>query len=227
MKVRAAVLVVSLLPLGAATSAFAATRPAPKPVCQIIKDATGDAAYNGVVPGTGNDDIVSADLASNGKTVTAVIRLAALDANDPQAPLGHNYIVTFGGKGAANTLFLAARTYATGTKFLYGYQGSDPTLPINISYPMGDATGTVNAAKKEIHISVANAAFAAQGSKLPVGSKLTSPAVLSYRIVGQGVVPSMQVGPQWVPLGGVSEPFDDAAGKSYVVGTPSCVKPGS
>jgi hypothetical protein len=226
MKVRAAILVLAMLPVGAATTAIAATKPKPKPVCNVVTDPKGDAAYNGVVPGEGNDDILSADVASDGKTLTAVLRLAALDASDPQAPLGHNYIITFSTKKAENVLFMAVRTYATGTKFLYGYEGSDPTLPLNISYPLGYTTGTVDRVKKEVRVSVPNAAFASQGTKFPIGTKLLGVGALSYRMVGQGIVPSMQVGPQWVPLGGVSEQFDDASGGSYTIGAKSCVIPG-
>ena len=58
MKLRATALVVCLLPLGVATTAHAVTKPAPKPVCQIVKDDTGDAMYNGAVPGDSNDDII-------------------------------------------------------------------------------------------------------------------------------------------------------------------------
>jgi hypothetical protein len=226
MKVRAAILVLALLPVGAASTALATTKPKPKPVCNIVTDPTGDAAYNGAVKGEGNDDIVSADIASDGKTLTAVMRLAALDSTDPQSPLGHNYIISFSTKKAENVLFMAVRTYATGTKFLYGYEGSDPTLPLNISYPIGYTTGTVDLVKKEVRVSVPNAAFASQGTKFPLGTKVLGLTAQSYRMVGQGVVPSMQVGPQWVPLGGVSEQFDDASGGSYTVGTRSCVTPG-
>lgn len=227
MKTRACLLALPLVLLGtggAFTVADAAKAPAP--VCNIVKDDTGDAKLV-AVPGGGNDDIVSADVASDGKTITGVIRLAALDANDPNAPLGHNYIVNFSAKGVENPLFVAARTYPTGTKFIFGYQSTDPTLPINISYPIGDATGTVDLAKKEIRISAPNAAFEPAGSKLALGTKLLGVGALSYRVAGQGLVPSQSVGGHFVPLGGLSEQFDNAAGGNYVVGTPSCVKPGA
>lgn len=227
MKVRAALVILALLPVGGATTALAATRAkVVKPVCNVIKDATGDEGFDGQVPGDGDDDIVSGDVSSDGKTVTAVLRLASLSANDPQSPLGHNYIVTFGAHGAENTLFLAARTYPTGTKYVFGYQTTDPTLPLNISKPIGDASGFVDLAKKEVHISAPNAAFAPAGSKLPKGSKLVGLGALSYRMAGQGLVPSQDAGGHWVPLGGLSEQFDDASGLAYVIGTPSCVKPG-
>jgi hypothetical protein len=227
MKVRAVLLVLALLPTGAATSALAATKAKPvKPVCNVIKDDTGDAALAGAVPGGADDDIVSADLSSDGKTVTAVVRMAALSANDPQSPLGRNYIVLFAAKGAEKLLFLSARTYPTGTQYVFGYQTDDETLPITISRPIGNASGFVDLAKKEVHISAPNAGFAPAGSKLPKATKLHSLEVRSYRMAGQGVVPSQEVGGQWVPVGGLSELFDDATGTGYVVGTPSCVKPG-
>jgi hypothetical protein len=225
MKVRAVLLVLALLPVGAASSALAVTRPKPKPVCNIMVDDTGDASYNNV-PGDGNDDIVSGDLASNGKTITAVIRLASLAQPDPMAPTGQGFFVRWNAKGSDNQLFLSARTFPTGTQFAYGYSGADPTSGINTSYTLGAATGVVDTAKKEIRISAPNASFAAAGSKLPLNTKLLSPVAEAYRIAGQGVVPSQTVGGQRVPIGGLLLMFDDAAGKSYVVGTPSCVTPG-
>ena len=225
MKTRAVLLALPLALLstgGALTVADAAKAP----VCNIVTDPAGDAGLS-AVPGEGNDDIVSADVASDGKTITGVLRLAALDANDPMAPFGHNYIVNFSAKGVENPLFLAARTYPTGTKFIFGYQSTDPTLPLNISYPIGDATGVVDLAKKEIRVSAPNAGFAPAGSKLTLGTKLLGVGALSYRIAGQGLVPSQSVGGHFVPLGGLSEQFDKAEGGNYVVGTPSCVKPGA
>jgi hypothetical protein len=223
MKVRAALLIVSLLPLGAAASAVAATKP--KPVCQIIKDAAGDAEYNGAVPGADGDDLTSADLASDGKKITAVLRLAAVAANDPMAPLGRGYFVEFGAKGSDSNLFLSARPYPTGTKFVYGYSAPDPNTGINTSYTIGDATGSVSPEKKEVRITAPNTGFAPSGTKLPKNTKLLTPTATVYRIAGQGLVPSQSVAGQRVPIGGLLLPFDDATGKNYTVGALSCVKP--
>jgi len=225
MKTRAYLLALPLLMLttgGALTVADAAV----KPVCKLIVDDAGDATYNNV-PGAAGDDIVSGDVASNGKTITGVIRLAALSSPDPTAPLGHGFFVEFGVKGVESLLFLSARTYPTGTKFVYGYSAADPNTGVNTSYTIGTATGVVDTAKKEVRISAPNAGFAPAGSKLPLKSKLLTPTAKSYRIGGQGVVPSQNVGPARAPLGGFLLPFDDAAGGSYLVGTPSCVKPGA
>jgi hypothetical protein len=226
MKLRATILVVSLLPLGAATSALAVTKPAAKPVCNIIKDASGDAEYNGAVPGDGNDDIVSADVASDGKKITAVLRLAALAQPDPMAPLGQGFFVEFGAKGSDSNLFLSARTYPTGTKYVFGYSAPDPNTGINTSYTIGDATGSIDTAKKQVRITAVNSAFAPAGSKLTKGTKLLVPTATTYRIAGQGLVPSQSVAGTRVPIGGLLLPFDDASGKTYTVGTLSCVKPG-
>src|SRR3982751_4828473 len=99
MKTRVALLATSLLVtggIGAASTASAkpAKAKAVKPVCNLVQDAKGDAGANNI-PGADGDDIVSADVASDATTLTGVIRLAALQANDPQAPFGRNYSVLF------------------------------------------------------------------------------------------------------------------------------------
>lgn len=212
-------------------SAQAAVRP-PKPVCNIITDPSGDAGVSPVTtgpkaPGSSNEDIVSGDVSSDGRTITAVLRLAGLAQPDPQAPLGQGFFMEFGVKGAANLLFLSARTYPNGTQYVFGYSGADPNTGINTSYTIGTATGAIDTAKKEVRISVANAAFAPAGSKLPKGVKITSPTAKTYRILGQSAVPSQSVGGTRVPVGGLLLTIDDAIGLNYTVGVGSCVKPGS
>jgi hypothetical protein len=226
MKTSAVVLAATLAAGCAGTGALAATRPVPKPVCHIIKDDAGDAQYNNV-PGDGNDDVVSGDLASDGKTVTGVVRLAALAQPDPMAPFGQGFFVRFTPRGTDKVLFVSARTYPQGTSFVYGYAAPDPNTGVNTSYTLGTATGVVDTAKKEVRISAPAAGFAAAGVKLTRGLKLVSPTADTWRLVGQGVVPSQEVGGTRVPLGGVLLPFDDASGPAYVVGTPSCVKLGA
>lgn len=220
VKVRSALLVLALLPaLGGGVAQAAAA----KKVCNIVQDETGDAVLV-AVPGNDSDDIVSADLASDGKTLTAVVRTAGYTNPDPEAPLGRHYLVELDAKGADTTLFLSARTYPQGTKFFYGYSGVN--VVVNTSYTQGEAQGFVDAAKHEVHISVPVSVFKDHGAKFLKGTKVTPTKVTVYRMLGQGVVPSQQVGPVWAPLGGLSEGFDEASGKSYVVGTKSCVTPG-
>ncbi len=74
-------------------------RPPPKPTCNILTDKPGDAVDTNIgpidLPNDDNLDILSADIASNAKTVTAVIRLTALSTTDNNAPTGREYSITF------------------------------------------------------------------------------------------------------------------------------------
>jgi hypothetical protein len=226
MKTSALLLSGSLVLVGCAGWASAA--PKAKPVCNLVQDAKGDAGYNNV-PGADGDDIASADIASNGTTITGVLRAAAITANDPQAPLGRNYTVLFSAPGSGDLLYLSARTYPQGTKFLYGYQAMDPNTGVNTNYSLGDATGVVDTAKGEVHVSVPVKSFVdGAKAKLAPGAKLIGLSASIDRIVGQGFVPSQSPAPgaPRVPLGGVLLPFDDAAGGAYFMGTPSCVAVG-
>lgn len=208
---------------GATLTGLATAAPAPPPVCQLIKDAKGDAKYNNV-PGDGSVDITSADVASDGKTVTAVVRVDKLTVPNPQSPLGQAWFLKFNVKGAPEILFLSARQYPQGNAFVYGYTAEDPNTGINTSYTLGTATGALDTAKNEIRISVPAEKFKDAKAKLTKGTKLTGLLADSWRIAGQGAVPSQNVGGvARVPLGGFLLPFDTAEGKTYTVGTRSCV----
>jgi hypothetical protein len=223
MKARALLVASSLVVVGCAGIASAA--PKAKPVCNLITDAKGDATYNNV-PGSDGDDILSADVASDGTTITGVLRAAAIPANDPQAPLGRNYTVLFSAPGSGDLLYLSARTYPQGTKFLYGYQAMDPNTGVNTNYSLGEAAGVVDNTKGEVHVSVPIKGFVdGAKAKLARGAKLIGLSASVDRIVGQGFVPSQSPAPgaPRVPLGGVLLPFDDATGGKYIMGTPSCV----
>lgn len=225
MKTRATLMAVALLVAGGAGVTTAAQAKA-KPVCNLVTDPKGDAAYNGAVPGADGDDIVSADVASDGKTITAVLRAAAIPASDPQAPLGRNYSVLFTAPGSGDLLYLSARTYPQGPKYLFGYQATDPDTGVNTNYSLGDATGALDTAKGEVHISVPVKSFVdGAKAKLAKGAKLGGLTATVDRIVGQGFVPSQVLvpGTPRAPIGGLLLPFDDASGGSYVLGTPSCV----
>jgi hypothetical protein len=216
--------------LGAATVAEAATGAKVKPVCHLITDPKGDSTLSptggGGVPGDATSDVVSADIASNAKTLTAVIRLAGLQNPDPESPLGMAYYVDFTAPGDSTLYFLTARLYPTGNHFFFGYEGSDPILPLNTLYAVTEGTGVVDTAKGEVHISVPLSAIA-KTVKLAKGEVLSGLTATSYRIFGQGVVPSQNVGPARAPVGGLSEQMDTAVSRStYTLGQASCVKVG-
>ncbi len=231
MKTRATLLATSLLLTAGAGYASAAPKPRPKPkpvkpVCNLVIDDKGDSTYNNV-PGSASDDIVSADVASDGVTITGVVRVAGLTTPDPQAPFGRAFFAEFTAAGSADVLFLSARTYPQGTQFVYGYRGVDPTSGLNTSYTLGAANGVVDTAKGEVRISTPVKGFVdGAKAKLAMGSKLSALTATTWRMAGQGFVPSQSVGGTRVPLGGLLLPFDDATGGTYVVGTPSCVAVG-
>ena len=201
-------------------------------VCHLITDARGDAGltFGGpsgqveVLPGGPTDDLLSADVASDGRTVTAVLRLAALEQPDPAAPTGHSYLLTFRVSGAPVDQFLEARTYPTGTQFDYGTLETDAAGD-PYSHVAGRARGVLDLTRKEVRIHVSAALLLPRG-KVRKGTVLIAPTAITDRWWGQGLVPSPSVAGVVVPLGGTGTGFDRADGGDYVVGTPSCVRPG-
>lgn len=202
-----------------------------KPVCNLVTDPKGDSELAPLTggpgaPGDDTSDVVSADIASNAKTLTGVVRLAGLSNPDPESPLGMAYYVDFVVPGSSTLYFLTARLYPTGNHFYFGYEGADPVLPLNTLYAVSEGTGVVDTAKNEVRISVPLAAVA-KTVKLPKGASLSGLAAKAYRVMGQGVAPSQNVGPARAPIGGLSELMDEAAGtKTYTVGQRSCVPVG-
>lgn len=194
-KTLAAASAVSLL-LG--VSAAEAAKPKPKPVCNLVKDAKGDATDNGTsavaMPNDPNLDIITADVASNTKTVTGVIRLAALDGQGSTAPAGAAYTMSFLVKGTVVVL----RAYVS---------------PAGESFADGTGTalsGKVDRAKKEIRI---HAPIASLPVQFKAKDKITEIKAQSARWVGSTPI----------SLGLVDNAISPAA---YVAGTLSCVKIG-
>jgi hypothetical protein len=196
-----------------------ATARVPK-VCNLVTDPPGDSTAS-TIPGDDSVDIVGGDFASNAKTITAIIKLKKFQQSDPQAPLGQSYFVLFSVKGIAETLTLSAGFYPTGTEYKFGHQGTDKLIPVlNVSYTDGDATGSV--VGDTIHISADISKFA-EAKKLKPGGQVMTISVEARRVYGQRVVPSQDVGPGRVPLGGLTLTYDTASGKKYTLGAPSCV----
>ena len=228
MRARTAALLVPALLLGAGglTAADAATKPVakPKPVCNLIPDAEGDQALVAVKT-TDGDDLVGADFASDGTTVTAVIKAKTLATSDPTAPLGRSYYVDFNLDKSDVGLFLSARVYPTGTTYTFGYRGVDPDSGLNTAYSLGEAKGKLDTATGTITMTAQAKDFDKAQVKLVKGAKVTPLTASIWRISGQGVVPSQEVSGHRVPLGGLQSQVDTADGQPYVIGTPSCVTP--
>lgn len=224
MRATALTLAALMAASGLAAGAEAATKPKPKPVpkvCKLIVDAPGDSAAS-AAPGDEAVDIVGGDFASNGKQITAIIRVAKIVETNPNSPLGQSYFMVFGVKGTDDVLSVSAGLYPTGREFKFGYQGVDPNTGVNTSYTLGDATGVVDTAKNELRITADISKFP-QAKFLKPGGVVSSMTAEARRVYGQRAVPSQDAGGARVPLGGVTLTFDTAEGKKYTLGAPSCV----
>lgn len=208
MRLRAASLAAlacaAMLPLSASAAA--------KPLCQQIKDAKGDdyitvdaptvSAHDGAL------DIVGGDIATNAKSITAVIRLAKLSQPPSSAPAG--YQLTFGITGADDLFYLDATVGAATATFDVGYTAR-PLVVISSNTSIGKATGVLDKRHNEIRISAPLAAFASRVKLKPGKSKFSSLHIDTVRQSAGG-----------------HGPFADAADgtKSYVMGTATCVSVG-
>lgn len=207
-----------------AAPSLAATKA--RPVCRLVTDARGDAMWLDRVPGGPTDDLLSADLASDGRTVTAVFRMADVQQPDPVAPLGHAYAFYFRVRGATQGTqhFVSAYTHATGTRFVYGYLAMDATGATR-AHVLGDARGTVSPAKDEVRVHAATSGL--RPPHVRRGATLTDLRVSTYRWWGQGLADDEDAAGVTLPLAGTGLGFDNAEGRRYVVGTASCVRPGA
>lgn len=219
MRTRPVVAVVLAASLGLSGAALAAPKakpkpaPKPKPVCNLVTDAKGDGTGfvltdMNYLPNDPQLDIVSGDVASDGKTITGVLRLADLQASDSSAPTGRTYYVNFGVGDVELNLSAAVDADGSAT-YAAGFQDTASRARL------GDATGVLDLVKKEVRIHAPLSVF---GEKAPmkVGSKLDYVEGLAQRYVGnrtagRGVTPSADA----------TEP-----GLGYTIGAPSCVVPG-
>ena len=204
--VRPAVAIAVGASLVVAGAAGAVTKP--KPVCNLVKDDAGDASVQPPLPSDDSLDIVSGDVASNAKSVTAVLRLKSLGATSPYSVTGRNYYMQFDVPGAANPVYFSAESDATGTAYHWGDLETTNGLPTYT--PKGDATGVTDVAKNEIRITVSVSDLAALGKTKP-GNKLSALHASTTAVLGVLVAD-----------------VDTADGtKAYLAGAPSCVKPGA
>jgi hypothetical protein len=210
MNLRALAATVLLVPAVAAVPAHAAVKK-PKPVCNLLVDAKGDATQLYVAPeGTGpNDpalDVVSADVASNGKVITTVLRVDKLAKSGTTAPTGYVWYVYFTVNG--QEFYTQTKSDPTGDVFSVGYVASGTGLRTALAD--STAKGTFVTAKNEIHVTF-NAAQLTELAPFKKGAKLVNLRALTNR----GFVRV------------VFQADEATGGKTYTDSTPSCVKPGA
>lgn len=225
MKTRSAV--VLALTAAALTGTAADAAPKPKPVCKIVLDGTGDTflarPQETAGPGPQEDgfDITSADIASDAKTLTAVIRVKKLSTAIQTSPAGAGFAFDFLLPSSPMQGSLRA-VYVTGQPAYYEATYKDPSVPNSPSTFLGLAKGFADTKKNEVHISVPVSMFSVlgqikKGTKIqPAGDAATS---------GRAVPPSP--GTKGQPVA-TRYAFADVATESkiYTVGAKSCVTPG-
>ena len=186
---------------------------ATKPVCNLMVDDKGDAQFLGEAPNDPNLDITGADIASDKQTVTAVLRLASFATTDPQSPLGRGYYVLFSAPGLDFPIYFNMQITPDLTRYAWG--DLETLATGSGSYvKKGVATGSLDAAKGEIHISVPMADLNTL-VKVTKGTKLSNLTASATAVLGTSA------------SGGLVSTVDDATSSTfYTAGAPSCVTPG-
>jgi hypothetical protein len=207
MRIAAGVALALVAPL--AGSAEAKSKPAPA-VCNLVKDDKADEKP----VSDANLDILSADLASDSKRITATIRTnGSVSDLDPAAPNGRYYTITFYGQGADNLVFFNYVVSPSASAAVWG--NYDPATNVNTGE--GDATFKASGGTITMTTTIGN--FSQYGGKFKPGAKISQIEVTSGRMAGAFVNSSV--------YGYAPEVADDAAApKVYVAGQRSCVKVG-
>ena len=185
----------SLLAAGGAVAA-------PKPVCNLVSDAAGD-----VMLPSAALDVVSADIATDAKKLTGVIRVAKLANSDGTAPTGFAYNFRFKVAGSPTQFYLLASNVPSPigqTTFEYG------TIELNRLTPLGDAKGVLDLAKNEVRVT---APTALGPVTVKPGTKIVDLQAITQR--------------RFVVLLSTADSTVIDEKRTYTAGTPSCVKPGA
>ncbi|MDP9102250.1 MAG: hypothetical protein M3N21_08925 [Actinomycetota bacterium] len=212
-------------------------------VCNQINDPTPDAIVdltNGLAKKGQQDDtsdIISADLASNAKDLTAVIRLKSLAGSPTVWPEAHFYLLQWTVPDHATPVYLGGTidpnpaSAAFGTQFYFGDVANFPSsaTTVFIGFNVDQAAkvkGTVSTDKATVTLSVPISQLSGYGTFSP-GTRFSDITAESQVLINGPDTPAN------LPLfggtlaQGVSTPDTDLAAKPYVAGTPSCVKPGA
>lgn len=217
MRARALLVTTAVVAGLSGTTAYAAPAKAkPKPSCNLVKDATGDVSnkYQGVdaFPADGGLDLVGADIVSDTKNITAVIRLAA----EPGSATAYakRYIAQVNVAGLANPLVLAAAITPTGTTYSFGHYGATAT-GTGFSYSATPAVGKIEGKVITVGTTLANIAANTNLGVVKKNAKISGFSLTANRRV-----------PAFTQVTGQVIVADDALGKTpYYAGGLSCIKP--
>lgn len=242
MRTRAAVVIGLAATVAVCGGANASTKKV-KPVCHVVQGTAGDAPFDPTLggltaanqaPEDPNGDILSADIASNAKYVTAVIRVKTLATPDTTFPEAHLYMLSWSVPGHSSPVYLAATvdpnpaSAAYGPQFVFGDGGTAGPSAFYVNYyniASAAVKGTVNTKTNTITLSVPIAAIKSYGKFSP-GNAFTGIQAQTQALANGPVLPTNVPGFGGSLAWGWQEDLDNAA-KAYVAGTPSCVTPGS
>jgi hypothetical protein len=195
----------------AAATGVASAAPTAKPVCNLLTDAAGDATGSFIAEGlpTPNEaavDIVSGDVATKGRTLTTVLRVAKLSESSLSAPGGLHWKFFF---DVAGTQVFTQAVAAAGSAPAFTVGTIDETT--GTSTTLGDVTGVIDVAKNEVRVT---APFSILPATPKPGSRISGLLPNAGRYVN-----------------GVAFTFSDStdnasSDKSYTVGAASCVPVG-
>jgi hypothetical protein len=189
----------------AAPAAVAAT----KPYCKLLVDARGDTAL-AEAPGL---DVLSADVVSDGRRITVVLRLAGSPSSyETSSPAGHLYTVRFSGQGGTAPVFVTHVSTPTGSVTKYGLYDDETATDATLGYATGAVAGST------LRLTVPLAPLAPYG-RFTRGARITGLTAFAHRWVGAFVPPRTYAH---------NSPEADRAkgGKPYVAGARSCERVG-
>lgn len=225
MRFHAAVAAAVLAAVAVAPAADAAPKkkpkpkPLPPPACNLVTDPAGDVSNTLVAvdafPKDDGLDLLGADVVSDAKNITAVIRLAANPGTADDARVyAKRYILQMNVDGLKNPLLLAAAISPTGIVYSYGFYGPNPTTGnVGFNYSGTPAVGKINEKVITVGTSLANIAAMEQLGPIKPNAKISGLSLTANRRV-----------PSLTQVTGQVMVADEAAGKTpYYAGSRSCV----
>ena len=192
-----------------------------RPACDLVTDAPNDVMPAMPAMSNSDYDIRSADIATDKRKLTAVIRLSSLAPEDTASIAARDYEFQFGANG--HTFGLQASLLTGGVSFeAVVYDTSEPGAQSGTD--LAEISGVIDSAHHEIRITAPLSTFAPYATFKQ--TYIDQLYVMSARAIGAGDTQSpdgrIQIGSQ-----SAAYVVDTASSTArYVPGRPSCVRVG-